>query len=750
MDTTIGGRCSESASHVQAGYQQGLRELCDPEAARREGWTAGQVGQGTYGLPQRFRACQDPRPLQAGFDTGYQQGMQVFCGRVAEGAYEAGLGQGAYGMPAVPQLLPPLCQQVQAQSAAEYTRGHRDGLGRFCSAETAQARGTDDGRMGRQPMDTSRMFGACNPAVAKKLHKEYLAAHRAGLGVHCANPRVTAAAQAAARDGAESASMPFEFSVCPAATAAAFDAAFAKERDRFMANNCNYDKGVQTGRAHARMTNDKKLAMPSFCDRAKFAEYQKGYKDGWKESKAALCSEVEATQRGVEDGKAGRPLSYRAPALCPANLHGKLLAAYKSGHESVPKQPTVIVVEAPPPPPASDNISWGDDATRYRGKVGTRLTFTCPAGKPQKVWGSDIYSDDSSLCSAAVHAGVISRKGGPITIEIRSGLTSYRGSKRNRVASKEYGAWEGSFVVLGATGAQWADEQPVYVDPNEGAFAACMNAGFAPNSCNGVTSATCIRKGYSPASCKLPKAFLGAVDACLDSGYPPSACKDVTVALCIRKGFGPSSCQLPTRHLAAVEACIEAGHWPVTCKDVVDAECIRRGNIPRNCGRVAGSSGPPPVVVVQVPVDSSDDDDKFDAQGLYQRCVTWADAGYRRGMMPVDARDNANTRCKGIRDLEIAEYVFEQASRGALPSDAMHLALDAGKRNIRKKLDLLKYVVEKYSKGMMPLDAVKRGLAKIETVPRKARPCVESNFDAYARGTMPQDAMDRALEACKK
>lgn len=756
MDTSLGGRCSGSEAHVQAGYDAGRREMCDPEAARRDGWSVGTTGAASYGVPARFRLCGDLRPFQAAFDTGYGQGMRDFCGRASAGAHQAGFRQGAAGQPRVPQALPPLCGQDQVQqSVAEYERGHRDGLARFCSPQTAQARGNTDGRMGRAALDANRLFAACDAATAKRLHKEYITAHKAGLGVHCASARIVALAQAAARDGAEQSSLPFEFAVCPASTGAQYDAAFAKERDRYMASQCTYDKGAQVGRAHARMTNERQLAMPSFCDRQKFASYEKGYKAGWKEAKAALCSEVEATQRGVEDGQAGRPLSYQPPALCPANLHSRLLAAYREGHKSVPRPttPTVIVVTEPAPAPATDAITWETDATRFRGQVGSRFMFTCPPGRIQSVWGSDIYSDDSSLCSAAVHAGVITTHGGPITIEMRSGLTSYRGSKRNKVASKGYGPWEGSFVVLGATGGGggWVDVVTVPSDPNESARAACINAGYAPSSCDGVTSANCIRKGYSPSSCRLPTRFLAAIDVCLDSGYSPSSCRDVTVAMCIRKGYGPSSCQLPTRHLAAVEACLEAGYTPSSCKDVADAQCIRRGNIPSNCGRVASHPGPPPGHHGGGGGHGDDDDDDDGAsQGLYTRCVTWADERYRRAMSPVDARDNANAKCKGIRDLEVAEFVYEKASRGSSPSDAMDLALDAGKRRMGRKLDLLRYVVEKYSRSMSPVDAVKRGIAGVERVSHKARSCVESNYDAYSRGTSPSDAMDRSLQQCQK
>src|SRR5205085_5886830 len=62
-------------------------------------------------------------------------------------------------------------------------------------------------------------------------------------------------------------------------------------------------------------------------------------------------------------------------------------------------------------------------------------------------------TDDSSVCSAAVHAGSITQKnGGKVTIEIYPGQTSYRSSKRNGVKSLNYGAWPASYFIVGAPG----------------------------------------------------------------------------------------------------------------------------------------------------------------------------------------------------------------------------------------------------------------------------------------------------------
>lgn len=99
----------------------------------------------------------------------------------------------------------------------------------------------------------------------------------------------------------------------------------------------------------------------------------------------------------------------------------------------------------------AQRITWATQADGHRGSNGQRFTYLCPAGTiSSRLWGTDLYTDDSSICTAAVHAGLISaRSGGMVTIEMRAGATSYRGTTRNGVTSAAYGAWKGSFVVVG-------------------------------------------------------------------------------------------------------------------------------------------------------------------------------------------------------------------------------------------------------------------------------------------------------------
>jgi hypothetical protein len=94
-------------------------------------------------------------------------------------------------------------------------------------------------------------------------------------------------------------------------------------------------------------------------------------------------------------------------------------------------------------------VTWNTSASMVSSENGKTYTFKCPAGgKAFSVWGTDIYTLDSSVCTAAVHAGKFTREsGGPVTIELRHGESSYQGTTRNGIKTTDYGAYGHSFVV---------------------------------------------------------------------------------------------------------------------------------------------------------------------------------------------------------------------------------------------------------------------------------------------------------------
>lgn len=64
------------------------------------------------------------------------------------------------------------------------------------------------------------------------------------------------------------------------------------------------------------------------------------------------------------------------------------------------------------------------------------------------IWGTDIYTDDSSIAVAAVHAGILQPdETGTVMLTVLPGRETYRGSVRHGVASSDYPSWERSYSL---------------------------------------------------------------------------------------------------------------------------------------------------------------------------------------------------------------------------------------------------------------------------------------------------------------
>ena len=118
---------------------------------------------------------------------------------------------------------------------------------------------------------------------------------------------------------------------------------------------------------------------------------------------------------------------------------------------------SATAAEATPEPSASETAEasvhelWVADAVEHRAMIGQEFEYDCPAGGVgwAIIWGTDTYTDDSSVCTAGVHRGVITlEEGGTVTIEMRPGEDQYEGTERNGIESSAYPAWGGSFVII--------------------------------------------------------------------------------------------------------------------------------------------------------------------------------------------------------------------------------------------------------------------------------------------------------------
>lgn len=160
-------------------------------------------------------------------------------------------------------------------------------------------------------------------------------------------------------------------------------------------------------------------------------------------------------------------------SVCSAAVHVGLITFEKGGeveYEMAPGEPAYDAGVAngvtstyygayegsfvfPAAPPGSGTFavapeSWQRTASEYRGKDGTRIELRCsPDGRIGSAWGTGTYTDDSSVCTAAVHAGLITAAdGGTVVFVVAPGEASYRGSTANGVTTQGYDAYQGSFT----------------------------------------------------------------------------------------------------------------------------------------------------------------------------------------------------------------------------------------------------------------------------------------------------------------
>ena len=94
--------------------------------------------------------------------------------------------------------------------------------------------------------------------------------------------------------------------------------------------------------------------------------------------------------------------------------------------------------------------SMGIDKVKNVGKT---YDFFCqPAAEDlihAPIWGTNVYTSNSGICSTAVHSGMISEKGGLVSIELVEGQEFYTGSKKNEVESEDHIGTNLSYTFIG-------------------------------------------------------------------------------------------------------------------------------------------------------------------------------------------------------------------------------------------------------------------------------------------------------------
>ncbi len=98
--------------------------------------------------------------------------------------------------------------------------------------------------------------------------------------------------------------------------------------------------------------------------------------------------------------------------------------------------------------------------------IGQRFTAKCkPANVDdlnETVFGTDTYPSNNSICVAAVHAGLIDRDGGVVTVQLNPGAAEYAGSSRNGIDTESLPATQRAMVFV--TGAQTTVVDQVLLD----------------------------------------------------------------------------------------------------------------------------------------------------------------------------------------------------------------------------------------------------------------------------------------------
>ncbi len=113
----------------------------------------------------------------------------------------------------------------------------------------------------------------------------------------------------------------------------------------------------------------------------------------------------------------------------------------------------MLPLERQPPVSAGFELACdtqADAAPLREVGLGASTAVHCPPGcsSEHAVWGTDTYTDDSSVCRAAIHAGVIdAARGGSIIVTVGGSRTTFVGSTRHGVTTRNWVRWPRSFAI---------------------------------------------------------------------------------------------------------------------------------------------------------------------------------------------------------------------------------------------------------------------------------------------------------------
>ncbi len=119
---------------------------------------------------------------------------------------------------------------------------------------------------------------------------------------------------------------------------------------------------------------------------------------------------------------------------------------------------------------AQDGIPF--DMSYYRDQVGTEFLIYLTGDNENQCWGGEdnIYTDDSALGTAAVHAGLLKVKETKlIKVKMLAGRDNYPSITRNGITSEEMESFDGSYQLSAAQPGEIGNA-PVAMDDFKGKY----------------------------------------------------------------------------------------------------------------------------------------------------------------------------------------------------------------------------------------------------------------------------------------
>lgn len=132
----------------------------------------------------------------------------------------------------------------------------------------------------------------------------------------------------------------------------------------------------------------------------------------------------------------------------PPSFHGSSAHGVTSrGWQSWPKAFVLSrkTIAEPPMPTPVQTLPPASSSTRQVGSITDVEVIGRTDGA---VWGSDVYTGDSDVATAAVHAGVLEiGQHGVVTVVFVAPPQSFQGTRRNEVTTHSYGSYPTAFVL---------------------------------------------------------------------------------------------------------------------------------------------------------------------------------------------------------------------------------------------------------------------------------------------------------------